>query len=421
MAAYKAGEDDYAERPKIDSVDYDASTDDEDDDDYSPPPRQAFHTEPELCSAMLKTIKAAVPLAIESSNISMGSGLFVTQSIDAGREIYRSNPVVACVDAGNPTFCHYCLDNTKNVSQFMKARETSAKACTGCRVARFCSKESSKELRVRSLKNIAAGEELTICYIDPTITLQNRRQLLKHEYFFDCRCIRCKNEEKHISFLLKGNDKISVGAFNQAQDDIRQLVQSARNACEYPSTRPKFEDLASIETKIRTITRGIFSASEGWNDGLEPLPRARLALAGLYMNQGNLSCALRLALQGISMSQWRNGPIWVNDMMDVLCVFILIWGSELDAPIFRNKTFPTREDCCTVATGYLFMVCNESHKAFGGCAKLTESINNVFHGLITKKPGAKPGSTEFADEFNKAQANMLTWASISKERGISIL
>ncbi|KAK0715961.1 hypothetical protein B0H67DRAFT_445171, partial [Lasiosphaeris hirsuta] len=393
------------------------STDDEDD-DYSPPPRQAFHTEPDLCRAMLKTIEAAVPLAIKSSTISMGSGLFVTEPTEAGREIYHSTPMVACVDAGNPTFCHYCLDNSKDVSQFLRARETSSKACTGCWVARFCSKEGG-ELRVRSLKDIAAGEELSICYIDPTITLHHRRYILKHEYFFDCSCkgVRCKSEEKHISSLMKSNNG-SLKSFTLAQDNIRRLVQSARKACEHPGAYPKFEDLASIETQIRTITTGTFSASKVWDGGLEPLPRARLALAGLYMNQGKLPSALRLALQGILMSQWRSGPIWVNDVMDVLCVFILIWSSELDSPIFRVKNFPTMGDCCAVAAGYFYMVCKESNKAFGGSAKLTESLNDSFSGLISKKPGAKPGSAEFADEFNKAQANMLAWASIPKEMGI---
>lgn len=45
-----------------------------------------------------------------------------------------------------------------------------------------------RRLYIRSLKTIAAGEEITISYLDPTITVCIRHEILQHEYFFDCRC-----------------------------------------------------------------------------------------------------------------------------------------------------------------------------------------------------------------------------------------
>lgn len=45
-----------------------------------------------------------------------------------------------------------------------------------------------KELRVRSLKKIAAGEEITILYVDPNLDVVDRREVLQHEHFFECRC-----------------------------------------------------------------------------------------------------------------------------------------------------------------------------------------------------------------------------------------
>ena len=44
------------------------------------------------------------------------------------------------------------------------------------------------QLRVRSIKPIAAGEEITICYVDPALTLTARKAFLQREYFFDCSC-----------------------------------------------------------------------------------------------------------------------------------------------------------------------------------------------------------------------------------------
>ena len=44
------------------------------------------------------------------------------------------------------------------------------------------------KLRVRSLKKIAAGEEITIGYIDPSLCVTVRQDLLKYTHVFTCRC-----------------------------------------------------------------------------------------------------------------------------------------------------------------------------------------------------------------------------------------
>lgn len=117
--------------------------DDYEEDDYTPPPREAFHTEPDLCKQMLRTVTASFLLAIRSSDISPGSGLFTTEEIPDGREIYRSTPLISCVDPGNPSICHYCLQDTAEVFKRGGSGETT-KACTGCQTARFCGKKCQK-------------------------------------------------------------------------------------------------------------------------------------------------------------------------------------------------------------------------------------------------------------------------------------
>lgn len=121
-----------------------------DDEDYTPPPREAFHTKPELCKEMLRTVTAFTPLRIRSSNISKGSGLFVTKDTNAGSEIYRSEPLMSHIDDGNPSICHYCLETTAdpfgsgNKTANSNGDSEARKACTGCMVARFCSKKCQR-------------------------------------------------------------------------------------------------------------------------------------------------------------------------------------------------------------------------------------------------------------------------------------
>ncbi|KAL3892921.1 MAG: hypothetical protein SGPRY_014651 [Prymnesium sp.] len=42
---------------------------------------------------------------------------------------------------------------------------------------------------------IRVGEEVTICYVDPTLEVGRRRQALRAAYGFECTCARCKREQ----------------------------------------------------------------------------------------------------------------------------------------------------------------------------------------------------------------------------------
>jgi hypothetical protein len=43
---------------------------------------------------------------------------------------------------------------------------------------------------------IKEGEEITIAYVDPSWPRDLRRETLKRDYGFDCRCTRCEEELK---------------------------------------------------------------------------------------------------------------------------------------------------------------------------------------------------------------------------------
>lgn len=55
-------------------------------------------------------------------------------------------------------------------------------------------------IELRSLGKIEEGEELTVSYVDFLNLSEERRRLLKSQYFFDCTCEHCKN---HIKDDLK--------------------------------------------------------------------------------------------------------------------------------------------------------------------------------------------------------------------------
>lgn len=51
-------------------------------------------------------------------------------------------------------------------------------------------------IELRALGKISPGEEVTVSYVDYLNLSEDRRRLLKQQYFFDCTCEHCTNRTK---------------------------------------------------------------------------------------------------------------------------------------------------------------------------------------------------------------------------------
>ncbi|XP_023488370.1 histone-lysine N-methyltransferase SMYD3 isoform X2 [Equus przewalskii] len=56
-------------------------------------------------------------------------------------------------------------------------------------------------LLLRAVRDIEAGEELTICYLDMLMTSEERRKQLRDQYCFECDCFRCQTQDKLCPLL----------------------------------------------------------------------------------------------------------------------------------------------------------------------------------------------------------------------------
>ncbi len=186
----------------------------------------------------------------------------------------------------------------------------------------------NSELRVRSLTRITPGEEITICYIDPTVTVFKRQEALKHDHFFVCRCklqphvtsallttttrmrsansreagTRCRSElleEKER--LDRDADKVKV--LHEVQTEMAKLMSSAVLAATYPGLHPAFEDRTRSSRSCSSYVAVLSPAAEWWPDHLDPMPSARLSLGMLYLGKDKLIIALRNMLKGKLLSR----------------------------------------------------------------------------------------------------------------------
>uniref|UniRef100_O42495 [histone H3]-lysine(4) N-trimethyltransferase n=1 Tax=Takifugu rubripes TaxID=31033 RepID=O42495_TAKRU len=75
------------------------------------------------------------------------------------------------------------------------------------------------KIELRSLGKIAEGEELTVAYVDFLNLSEERRRLLKTQYFFDCQCDYCKNGTKD-DLKLAGREVDGVKVVKICRDVI---------------------------------------------------------------------------------------------------------------------------------------------------------------------------------------------------------
>lgn len=84
-------------------------------------------------------------------------------------------------------------------------------------------------------RDIRAGEEMTISYVDLRLDLEDRKREL-HEYFFDCRCGVCEIEQRQIEDPTytppQGNSNVndrSNGNYNNDSNDVNDYNSNSSN------------------------------------------------------------------------------------------------------------------------------------------------------------------------------------------------
>ncbi|XP_029085031.1 histone-lysine N-methyltransferase SMYD3 isoform X3 [Monodon monoceros] len=75
-------------------------------------------------------------------------------------------------------------------------------------------------LLLRAVRDIEAGEELTICYLDMLMTSEERRKQLRDQYCFDCDCLRCQTQDKDAD-MLTGDEQV----WKEVQESLKKIEE----------------------------------------------------------------------------------------------------------------------------------------------------------------------------------------------------
>ncbi|KAI9373594.1 hypothetical protein BJX61DRAFT_541554 [Aspergillus egyptiacus] len=545
---------------------------------------------------LLSKVTSAVPLEIRQSSIpGAGMGLFATQDIAEGHEIYQSNPLVACVeDEKQEEVCDYCLlDTTSAVLPTGRFRMpsdtvTEHQRCSGCRVCYYCStvcqrkaweeyhrgecellKENKelhsrtrllyrlltmhsgdlinaedwksldtlsahdddilaredasitmgacigaasitktslgvqdvvklyctlltncipirsqeggrlgaaldlvsavlnhdcnpnaviifegRQLRLRSLRKITAGDEILQSYVDTTVHVATRLRILESEYFITCICPRCITELRVLHHFASGNaDQITK--LTTAQRALHTFL--TRILTDKDKSDQSAPDLRATEHSINRFIRSAFPSTNAWPVHLPPAAKIHTALALVAGKNQNYEKLLYHGLRGYlylrTSVQGRDGVVAATGGIDgVQHLFNLVGILMVLVRLPRNDAFYTKsevysrthcqgqtrtqsqtqgqaqgqasgfskKDMWTVFLGYLVEFEKSAVKVFGADSAYARAVKSWLVDAVREFGKPRPGTKKFAEGFAVAQGRVLRWAGIEEGLGIGV-
>ncbi|XP_072549300.1 histone-lysine N-methyltransferase SMYD1a [Salminus brasiliensis] len=188
---------------------------------------------------------------------------------------------------------------------------------------------SQRRIELRALGKIAEGEELTVSYVDFLNVSKDRQQLLKQQYFFDCKCEHCKGGIKDdLMTAVK-----ETGGKKPSADLVKEVTEFSSQALakiEQARTEGKFQEVVKIcceclekqETvladthlsllSVLRITSEVLSYMQMFQDAAEYAHRLVEGYAKLY--QPN-NAQLGMATMRAGVIHWHAGRIEIGHEM----------------------------------------------------------------------------------------------------------
>ncbi|KAH8586054.1 hypothetical protein B0O99DRAFT_529442 [Bisporella sp. PMI_857] len=269
------------------------------------------------------------------------------------------------------------------------------------------------QLRVRSLRPIKAGEEITQTYVDSKASVMMRQKIIKSDYFFTCECDRCQEELRDYQ-TWASKENIPAHVFAETENDILQYLNQVVE--DYNTSRTGTA-LEQIESKLSLLTTRVFPKQD-WPDTLWPMSDGKMTLATLYRDNGNHLKAVIYALKGSLGFTRRSGPNWDYTLFELLQFIALVVVPEQRRISAKDSSFPRDRQLWDFFHGLLHQLLTQSRKTFGFDTAYTKAIATWYTEAISSADRPLPGEKGFSKRFDKAQSVVLSWAGIDMSRKI---
>ncbi|ROT35612.1 hypothetical protein SODALDRAFT_70790 [Sodiomyces alkalinus F11] len=163
---------------------------------------------------------------------------------------------------------------------------------------------SGRKAFLRALRDIKPGEEVEVSYIDCTQPLARRKRDLDL-YFFECRCLRCKEDLDNYQVAMRAPASVialnaislvpdldkSLGALSDTREGTRKRKPAADDIL--PPNKKSASLIDRRHQLQRAYVQSGVSESNEWAIG--PVPNLLSETVGYYANRGNFEAALAAA------------------------------------------------------------------------------------------------------------------------------
>ncbi|TLD15283.1 hypothetical protein PspLS_10710 [Pyricularia sp. CBS 133598] len=282
------------------------------------------------------------------------------------------------------------------------------------------------QVRVRSLKAISAGGEITVSYCDPRLDVLLREEILRQTQLFHCECTTCNNEyNEHLGASGAATEKDAIRRCEAILDQQKTMLQVAGNYTSgfysvlKSSEAAKTEMVSQFTAAIETMTKSGY-CGHAWPAQIEPLPNVRMTLAGMFKASFSYVPALKYALAGCLMAVRRCGPPFVQDLFELVRILVQTCNESGDGMPFTVQNFPTKEELQMLTMGYIVILCKAVRLAFGADCRYTLTVWAWARTFMGDGAGGVPalGQTVFEEQFGKVQRKLTTWAEVDRLLGL---
>lgn len=206
------------------------------------------------------------------------------------------------------------------------------------------------KIELRSLGKIEAGEELTVSYVDYLNLSEERRRLLKTQYFFDCTCEHCKGRIKD-DLKMMGREvdgvKPSEDQVKEATDFCFEMLEKMDNArlsgnyhevvkiCQdcVDKTEPILADTHIYLVRMYSTLSEVQAYLQNFEDAAE---YARKMVDGYMKLYHPNNAALGMAAMRAGVTHWQGGLIEVGHGMICKAYAILMVTHGATHPITKD-------------------------------------------------------------------------------------
>ncbi|KFY46337.1 hypothetical protein V494_00491 [Pseudogymnoascus sp. VKM F-4513 (FW-928)] len=275
------------------------------------------------------------------------------------------------------------------------------------------------QLRMRSLRPIRAGEEITLSYIDLGAGIRMRDETLKNGYSIVCECSRCRRETAELSAIAhsRGFDinifalsDFKFAAFKERCIFKHNMFDMIPNMQEHPDD-------------IVTSSNNDLFAIYPWPSTIFPMAYLQFYYARLYRTISEHRTAVMYALQGCFGMITRSGPEWLT----FLHVLVMFYGHALRMllPMADDLDEAQQKRYEDFYLGLVHELLVRARKMYGSDSRYTVAVKEYYDAamrdaMVLDANATLPGTQGFRQIFDQAQINVLTLAGVDPTTGIGL-